>query len=200
MRQDTGWPETPSTKPTVTGAGPIDLRLRVPSWATGARLRLNGTPVAATPGGYARLDRTWASGDVVELSLPMALTRESAPDDPAVQAVKHGPIVLAGWYGTTDPGTLPTLRPDTIRATTTPMRYTATASTGQVTLARSTRRTVSGTPCTGTSPARPRPRSSRTTRSTRAAARRPPTPPGEGAPPRSWARPGPPAAPARRSS
>ncbi|MDU0287938.1 beta-L-arabinofuranosidase domain-containing protein [Saccharothrix longispora] len=135
VRQDTGWPETPSTKLTVTGTGPIDLRLRVPSWATGARLRLNGTPVAATPGGYARLDRTWTSGDVVELSLPMTLTRESTPDNPAVQAVKHGPIVLAGWYGTTDPGTTPTLRPDTIRATTTPLRYTATASTGQVTLA-----------------------------------------------------------------
>ncbi|MFC6092591.1 glycoside hydrolase family 127 protein [Saccharothrix lopnurensis] len=135
VRQDTGFPDTPSTRLTVTGSGAIDLRLRVPSWAAGARLRLNGADVPVTPGGYARLDRTWASGDVVDLSLPMALTRESAPDDPAVQVVKHGPIVLAGGYGTTDLTSLPVLRPDTLRPTSTPLEYTATASTGQVRLA-----------------------------------------------------------------
>jgi DNA-binding FadR family transcriptional regulator len=67
VRQDTGFPDTPSTRLTVTGSGAIDLRLRVPSWAVGAQLRLNGTDVPVTPGGYARLDRTWASGDVVDL-------------------------------------------------------------------------------------------------------------------------------------
>ncbi|GAA2660697.1 MULTISPECIES: glycoside hydrolase family 127 protein [Actinosynnema] len=135
VRQDTGFPDTASTKLTFTGSGHVDLRLRVPAWATGAQLRLNGAPVAATPGGYARIDRAWATGDTVELTLPMALTRESAPDDPAVQVVKHGPIVLAGGYGTTNLTALPTLQPGTLAPTGTPLEYTATASTGRVTLA-----------------------------------------------------------------
>ncbi|WP_158848794.1 glycoside hydrolase family 127 protein [Saccharothrix deserti] len=136
VRQDTGFPESPATRLTVTGSGPIDLRVRIPSWAAGAQVRLNGVvqDVPVVPGTYARLDRTWASGDVVDVSLPMALTRESAPDNPAVQAVKHGPIVLAGGYGTNNLTSMPTLQPATLRATTTPLRYTATASTGQVTL------------------------------------------------------------------
>ncbi|XVS62342.1 beta-L-arabinofuranosidase domain-containing protein [Actinosynnema sp. CA-299493] len=136
VRQDTGFPESAATRLTVTGSGQIDLRVRVPSWAAGAQLKLNGVvqDVATVPGTYARLDRTWSSGDVVDLSLPMALTREPARDNPAVQAVKHGPIVLAGGYGTTNLTSMPALQPGTLRATTTPLRYTATASTGQVTL------------------------------------------------------------------
>ncbi len=136
LRQDTGFPESPATRFTITGSGPVDLRLRIPSWTAGAQLKLNGVvqDVPTVPGTYARLDRTWSSGDVVDLGLPMALTREPAPDTPAVQAVKHGPIVLAGGYGTTNLTSMPTLQPGTLRATSTPLRYTATASTGQVTL------------------------------------------------------------------
>src|ERR1041384_4906699 len=52
VRQDTGFPESPSTKLTITGAGPIDLRVRVPSWAAGAQLRVNGAVQSGvlTPG------------------------------------------------------------------------------------------------------------------------------------------------------
>nr|MDT0660649.1 glycoside hydrolase family 127 protein [Micromonospora sp. DSM 115978] len=136
VQQDTGFPEAPSSRLTITGAGPIDLRIRIPAWATGAELRVNGTVQAGvTPGGYARINRTWASGDVVDISLPMALTREATPDNAAVQAVRHGPIVLAGQYGTSNLTSLPTLDPATLRPASTPLRYTATASTGAVTLA-----------------------------------------------------------------
>ncbi|MCS7475408.1 beta-L-arabinofuranosidase domain-containing protein [Umezawaea endophytica] len=135
VRQDTTFPDAASTRLTITGSGAIDLRVRVPSWTTGAELRVNGVPQAAPVAGtYARINRTWASGDVVDVSLPMALTREATPDDPAVQAVRHGPIVLAGAYGTTNLQTMPTLQPATLRATQTPLQYTGTASTGQVTL------------------------------------------------------------------
>ncbi|WNV86292.1 beta-L-arabinofuranosidase domain-containing protein [Umezawaea sp. Da 62-37] len=135
VRQDTSFPDSPSTKLTITGSGAIDLRVRIPSWTTGAQLRVNGVLQAPpTPGAYARISRTWAGGDVVDVSLPMALTREATPDNPAVQAVRHGPIVLAGAYGTTNLTSMPTLQPATLRATQTPLQYTATASTGQVVL------------------------------------------------------------------
>ncbi|GHH40209.1 glycoside hydrolase family 127 protein [Lentzea cavernae] len=134
VRQETSFPESPSSRLTISGSGTIDLRVRVPAWAAGARILLNGAEQPATPGTYARIDRTWSSGDVVEISLPMTLNRESTPDNRTVQAVRHGPIVLAGAYGTNNLQAMPVLRPSTIRATSTPLQYTATASTGQVTL------------------------------------------------------------------
>ena len=136
VRQETAFPQQAGTRLTVTGAGRVDLRVRIPSWAAGAQLRLNGSPLAvpATPGTYAVLDRTWASGDVVELSLPMALHREATPDNAAVQAVKVGPVVLAGAYGSTNLSGLPRLDPATLTATADPLQYTATASTGSVSL------------------------------------------------------------------
>ncbi len=135
VRQETSFPESGSTRLTITGSGTIDLRVRIPAWAARAQIRVNGVvqdPV--TPGAYARFDRTWSSGDVVDISLPMALHRESTPDNRAVQAVRHGPIVLAGAYGTNTLSSMPVLQPSTIKATSTPLRYTASASTGQVTL------------------------------------------------------------------
>ncbi|MEV0268075.1 beta-L-arabinofuranosidase domain-containing protein [Hamadaea sp. NPDC050747] len=134
IRQDTSFPESNTTSLTVTGNAAFTLKLRVPSWATGATVTLNGTAVAATPGTQVAITRTWTTGDVVAMTMPMALTRSAAPDSATTQAVKIGPIVLAGAYGTTNLSALPTLNPSTITATSTPLQYTATASTGTVTL------------------------------------------------------------------
>jgi DUF1680 family protein len=136
IRQDTTFPDAGSTRLTVTGSGTFTVKVRIPAWATGAELRVNGAVQAgaSTPGRYATLTRAWASGDVVDLTLPMRLTRPATPDDATVQAVQVGPIVLAGGYGSTNLTALPTLDPATIRATGTPLRFTATASTGSVTL------------------------------------------------------------------
>src|SRR5262245_31712340 len=136
IRQDTTYPEAPSTRLTVTGSGAFTLKLRIPSWTSSAALLVNGAAagVALTPGTFATLNRTWASGDVVDLTLPMALNREATPDNASVQAVRIGPIVLAGGYGTNNLTTMPTLTPASVTATSTPLQYTATASTGAVTL------------------------------------------------------------------
>jgi DUF1680 family protein len=126
IRQDTTYPESPASRLTVTaGSGAIDLRIRIPSWAGGAQVRVNGTVTGtATPGSYLSINRTWATGDVVDVSLPMALTLEPAPDNPSVRAVKHGPIVLAGQFGTSNLSSLPTLAA-TPQPTGTPLEYTA---------------------------------------------------------------------------
>ena len=49
------------------------LRLRIPAWASGATIRINGQPgeVDASPETFALIDRHWAPGDVVDLHLPM---------------------------------------------------------------------------------------------------------------------------------
>ncbi|NUT04224.1 MAG: hypothetical protein HOV76_12150, partial [Hamadaea sp.] len=140
IRQDTTFPETTApagttaTRLTVTGNASFTLKLRVPSWAAGATVTLNGIAVAVTPGTQVAITRAWTTGDVVAMTMPMALTRSAAPDSATTQAVKIGPIVLAGAYGTTNLSALPTLNPSTITATATPLQYTATASTGTVTL------------------------------------------------------------------
>ncbi|MFK3979175.1 beta-L-arabinofuranosidase domain-containing protein [Micromonospora sp. NPDC050397] len=136
VRQDTTFPQAAATRLTITGSGAIDLRIRIPAWAAGAQLLVNGAAsgVTPTPGSYAQLNRTWSTGDVVDLTLPMALTREATPDNASVQAVKYGPIVLAGQYGTSNLSSMPTLNPSTLAPAGTPLRYTATASTGTVTL------------------------------------------------------------------
>ena len=46
------------------------LSLRIPAWAGGATIA--GEPDPA-PGTYARIRRAWRPGDVVELTLPMAV-------------------------------------------------------------------------------------------------------------------------------
>lgn len=47
------------------------MLVRIPDWAVGARLQVNGERFAAEPGGYARIERAWRPGDVISLDLPM---------------------------------------------------------------------------------------------------------------------------------
>ncbi len=73
------------------------LQLRIPAWATNARLTINGRP-ANTPtlsGTWATLDRTWQSGDRIELSLDTPLRLIPLDDHhPNLVALAAGPVVL----------------------------------------------------------------------------------------------------------
>ncbi|MGP4092281.1 LamG-like jellyroll fold domain-containing protein, partial [Streptomyces sp. KR55] len=69
----------------------------------------------ARPGRYAVLERHWRTGDTVALTLPMELFRRPAPDNPHVQAVTYGPVVLAGAYGEVESPTIPALDPTSVR-------------------------------------------------------------------------------------
>jgi DUF1680 family protein len=75
------------------------LSLRVPAWADGATLTADGTEQVVAAGSYASVRRRWASGEVVELRLPMPV-RLTAADErvDAVRgcvAVERGPLVYA---------------------------------------------------------------------------------------------------------
>ena len=102
--QDTTFPESDRVTLTVRASAPrrAQLRIRVPYWTIGGSASLNGKQLEgfATPSSYFVLDRTWRDGDRVELRLPMRLHAAPMPDDPTVQAVMYGPIVLAGKLGT----------------------------------------------------------------------------------------------------
>jgi len=96
------------------------LAVRIPGWARGevlpgglyrfadtnteaATLTLNGRPVKIkVTAGYAKMDRRWAPGDVVELKLPMPIRRVVANElvvaDAGRVALQRGPVVYcAEW-------------------------------------------------------------------------------------------------------
>ncbi len=50
--------------------------------------------VRAVPGTYLSLNRVWSPGDRIEITMPFGLRVERALDDPAVQSLFHGPLVL----------------------------------------------------------------------------------------------------------
>ncbi|MHC3473195.1 beta-L-arabinofuranosidase domain-containing protein [Streptomyces sp. 7R007] len=137
-RQTTRLPDQGSTTLTVV-AGRAEHRLlvRIPSWAQGARVKVNGRtpPDRPTPGSRFALDRAWRTGDRVEIILPLRTRTEATPDDPDVQAVLHGPVVLAGAYGDRADPWLRRLDTTTLRQTSAdPLRFTARADDETVTL------------------------------------------------------------------
>ena len=102
VRQETRFPEEQGTTLTISGKGPIQLgiNLRVPYWAEGGNVKINGArlPAFASPGSYLTLNRVWNPGDKIELSLPMGLHIDPMPDDQTIQAALYGPLVLAGRF------------------------------------------------------------------------------------------------------
>lgn len=123
--QETRFPEEAGTALVVRVRAParFALRVRVPWWtARGGGARLNGRVLEgfASPGSYYVVDRVWRDGDRLEVSLPMRLHVAATPDDPAVQAVMYGPLVLVGRLGTEG------LTPATLRAAPTPPRQIPT--------------------------------------------------------------------------
>lgn len=116
LRQDTDFPRQQGTKLTLTVQGPTDvaIRLRIPYWANGGGVKINGRPllVFSSQSSYLTLRGPWRNNDTIELSLPMALHSSEMPDDHTVQAPMYGPLVLAAkheeapkdrWYGDTGP-------------------------------------------------------------------------------------------------
>ena len=121
--QKNSYPWAGDLKFTVNPAAPTSFRLllRVPGWARGEAvpsdlytfaepltnvpivIKINGQPTAYTlHNGYAVLPRTWRKGDVVEMTLPLAVRRVVAnsqvKDDLGKVALQRGPVVYcAEW-------------------------------------------------------------------------------------------------------
>ncbi len=100
LTQETNYPWEGRIKVTVASAGDFTLNLRIPAWADGAAIRVNGQAVPAVrAGAYAAIARTWKPGDSVELTLPMeARMVEANPKAEELRnqvAVMRGPILYA---------------------------------------------------------------------------------------------------------
>ena len=101
LRMETRYPWEGSVRLTMeeVGRGAWPLALRVPSWCQRPAARVNAGAIDASPGadGYARIERDWRAGDVVELDLPMETTL--IEPHPAIEstrgcvAIERGPLV-----------------------------------------------------------------------------------------------------------
>jgi DUF1680 family protein len=120
--QETRYPWDGAVRITVSPdrEGRFSIQLRVPGWARGeavpsdlyrfadeseeqVTLRVNGQPAPlALEKGYARLERRWATGDVIELGLPMPVRRvlahPSVEADQGRVALQRGPLVYAAEW------------------------------------------------------------------------------------------------------
>jgi hypothetical protein len=103
FRQVTGFPDEPRMRlDVVSGEAVLTVRVRVPAWAAGAAVATVNRHRATSPvppGNWLAIRRRWRAGDRLEVTLPMRLALNPAPDDPAVQAASYGPVVLNGTYG-----------------------------------------------------------------------------------------------------
>jgi uncharacterized protein len=104
MEQDTDYPRGNQARLTVGAAPetPLAIKVRCPGWSSGAvGFALNGQrlDVAGTPGTYEAIDRAWKKGDVLTVTIPMAVRAEAMPDAPDKVAFLYGPAVLAGDLG-----------------------------------------------------------------------------------------------------
>lgn len=139
VTQTTSYPVSDTSTLQITGAvsGSWSIRIRIPSWANGATISVNGVvqSVTATPGGYATITRSWASGDTVTVRLPMQVALKAANDNPNVVAVTYGPVVLSGNYGNNTLSSLPSLTTSSVtRTSSSALAFTATANGSSVNL------------------------------------------------------------------
>jgi DUF1680 family protein len=94
--EDTEYPFRDRINLTVNPAKPVQfpLALRIPGWAEGPRVTVNGDPVEdVQPGRFLRVERTWNPGDRVELRLPMTIRVTKWYHNSI--AVERGPLVYS---------------------------------------------------------------------------------------------------------
>lgn len=119
--QTTNYPWDGAVTMTVTPerARRLAINVRIPGWARNepvpsdlyrfadtapaATIHVNGQPVAMTlDKGYVTIDRTWAAGDTIALTLPMPVRRVLSSDQVMANrnrvALQRGPIVFAAEW------------------------------------------------------------------------------------------------------
>lgn len=89
---DTEYPFRDTIKLTVEGGGTFALRLRIPTWAEGAQVSVDGG-APADAGGFHCIERDWSGSTRVELRLPMRTRLERRYHDSV--AVLRGPLVYS---------------------------------------------------------------------------------------------------------
>jgi hypothetical protein len=99
MTQESQYPYEGRIIFTLTSSSPVEtaLHFRIPEWAQGAEIFVNGVRQKAEcrPGEFAAVRREWKTGDRIELDLPLKLRLEALDARHAdTVALLRGPLVL----------------------------------------------------------------------------------------------------------
>jgi hypothetical protein len=98
LAQTNNYPLEPQIAFELKASRPVEMTLhfRIPAWAEGATLRVNGKQRGeVTPGAFAAVTREWKEGDRVELELPLTMRVEVVDiRHPDTVALLRGPLVL----------------------------------------------------------------------------------------------------------
>lgn len=105
LHMDTEYPVDGRVQITVSPEQEEDfaLYIRIPSWSRKTSAKVNGEILQVNPGSYARVERIWKKGDVVELIFDMGirvihatdLDPEARPEAACHVALQRGPLMLA---------------------------------------------------------------------------------------------------------
>ncbi|HEY2003277.1 MAG TPA: beta-L-arabinofuranosidase domain-containing protein [Acidobacteriaceae bacterium] len=99
LTQESQYPYEEHVSFAVTSSQPTELTMnfRIPEWAEGASISVNGSRQKglAVPGAFAAIRREWKTGDRVELELPLKMRLETIDAQHAdTVALLRGPLVL----------------------------------------------------------------------------------------------------------
>ena len=99
LTQTTNYPFDENVTITLASDGDVafPLYLRIPEWANGATVKVNGEAVAAegAAGKYVCLNRTWKNNDKVELTFPMEMSVDTWEQNKGSVSVNYGPLTLS---------------------------------------------------------------------------------------------------------
>ena len=107
VTQTTTFPYEAQTKLTIGKAGTYTIAIRHPQWAAdGYAIAINGVAqsISVTKGtaSYVEINRTWADGDIITVTLPMELRYTTCPNYTDYIAFQYGPILLAAQTSTSN--------------------------------------------------------------------------------------------------
>ncbi len=97
LTQKTGFPYDSHVSCDLKMSNPstFAVNLRIPGWAEGASVAINGKRQDVSAGSFARFQRDWKSGDRIELDLPLKTRLEAVNlQHPDTVALLSGPLVL----------------------------------------------------------------------------------------------------------
>lgn len=98
IREETDYPFGDTVQMQIQAKKPVrfPLALRIPSWARGPRLAVNGRPEAVPAGApWVTLERLWQNGDRIELVLPRQIEVRRWPERWNAASVHYGPLAFS---------------------------------------------------------------------------------------------------------
>ena len=99
LKQTTHYPFEENIRIDISTAKATDfpLYLRIPNWCGSAKILVNEKEQAISldAGSYARLENKWKQGDVIELILPMKLTKDTWAKNKNSVSINYGPLTFS---------------------------------------------------------------------------------------------------------